>query len=390
MSTLTIAAARAGATATLQLAGSLDATSADTLAAAVPSDPELRRLVLDLDACPFISSGGIRVLLTQHKRLSPLGGGVELVNVGPEVRRVFELSGLIELLVVREKPREISIAGLPFLSEGVFGEVFRLDDETIVKLYRDGVDPAVVEKEKRFARAAFIAGIPTAISLDLVKSGARFGITYEMLGADSLAGLMRREPERVDDHARLLAQLARKIHATPADPHVFPDIKADAFGWLADMAPLLAPGDVQLLRKKLAAIPDADTCVHFDLHGGNVMIRDGEPVVIDMGDFSRGNPLFDIGLVETIYSPVVGICERVTKLPNDVGADFLARFLHHYFAGRPDELARFEADRAFYASLRLLHSIRLLDAIPDFRQELIVVLRDGLIPAMRAQSPATP
>ena len=374
MTTLEIAVVLADATATLRLTGRLDATSAETLAAAVPADPELRRLVLDLGACPFVSSGGIRVIMTQYKRLAPLGGGVELVNVGPQVRRVFELSGLNEILVVREKPREISIEGLPFLSEGVFGEVFRLDDETVVKL----------EREKRFARAAFVAGIPTAISLDLVTSGGRFGIAYEMLGADSLAGLMRREPDRLDDHARLLAHLARTIHATPADPAVFPDIKANCLGWLAEMAPLFAPADVELLRGKIEAIPDADTCVHFDLHGGNVMIRDGEPVVIDMGDFSRGSPLFDLGLVETIYSPAVGICERVTKLPNDVGADFLTRFLDHYFAGRPDELASFEMDRAFYASLRLLHSIRLLEAIPDFRQQLIGVLRDRLIPAMRA------
>jgi uncharacterized protein (TIGR02172 family) len=384
VTTLEIAVVLADATATIRLTGRLDATSAETLAAAVPAAPELRRLVLDLGACPFVSSGGIRVIMTQYKRLAPLGGGVELVNVGPQVRRVFELSGLNEILVVREKPREISIEGLPFLSEGVFGEVFRLDDETVVKLYRDGLDPAVVEREKRFARAAFVAGIPTAISLDLVTSGGRFGIAYEMLGADSLAGLMRREPDRLDDHARLLAHLARTIHATPADPAVFPDIKANCLGWLAETAPLLAPADVDLLRGKIEAIPDADTCVHFDLHGGNVMIRNGEPIVIDMGDFSRGSPLFDLGLVETIYSPAVGICERVTKLPNDVGADFLTRFLDHYFAGRPDELASFEVDRAFYASLRLLHSIRLLKAIPDFRQQLIGVLRDGLIPAMRA------
>ncbi len=384
MPTLEIRSDRAGDAVTLHLAGRLDATSAETLAAAVPSDMSLRRLVLDLADCPYVSSGGIRVILTQHKRLAPLGGGVELGNVTPEVRRVFELSGLTEILTVRDKPREISVDGLPFLSEGVFGEVFRVDDETIVKLYRRGIDPAVVEKEKRFSRAAFIAGIPTAISLDLVTSGDRFGITYEMLGADSLSALMRREPERLDDHARLLADLARTIHATEADPAIFPDIRADSFGWLDDMAPHLAPADVDFLRGKLAAIPDAGTCVHFDLHGGNVMVRDGEPIVIDMGDFSRGSPLFDLGLIETIYSPAIGILERVTKLPNALGGEFLELFLDHYFAGRPDERAAFVRDRAFYASLRLLHSIRLLEAIPDFRRELLDILRDRLIPAMRA------
>jgi hypothetical protein len=115
------------------------------------------------------------------------------------------------------------------------------------------------------------------------------------------------------------------------------------------------------------------------------MVQGGEPVVIDMGDFSRGSGLFDLGLIETIYSPVIGICERVTGIPNAIGADFLARFLDHYFEGLPAaDRARFEADRAFYGSLRLLHSIRLLDALPDFRAELMATLRERLLPAMPA------
>jgi uncharacterized protein (TIGR02172 family) len=385
MSTLEIHADRAGDTATLHLAGRLDALSAESLATAIPADTDLRRLVLDLAGCPYLSSGGIRVILAQHKRLAPLGGGVELINVQADVRRVLDLTGLTELVGVRDQAREISVEGLEYLAEGVFGEVFRLDDETVVKLYRDGVDPAIVEKEKRFARAAFIAGIPTPISFDVVTSGSRFGIAYELLRAESLAARMRRDPDHLDDHARLLAQLARTIRATEADAAVFPDIKADAAGWIDDLSPELDAGHVAILRRKVAAIPDATTCVHFDLHAGNVMVQDGEPVVIDMGDFSRGSGLFDLGLIETIYSPVIGICERVTGIPNETGADFLARFLDHYFEGLPAaDRARFEADRAFYGSLRLLHSIRLLDALPDFRAELLATLRERLLPAMPA------
>ena len=63
---------------------------------------------------------------------------------------------------------------------------------------------------------------------------------------------------------------------------------------------------------------------------------------------------------------------------------YLARFLDHYFDGLPAaDRARFERDRAFYASLRILHSVRLLDAIPDFRDRIWSVVTDTLIPAMR-------
>ena len=384
MASLEITTERRGATLTLTLSGRLDASSAEALNAAIPDDPAVQTLILDLAACTYVSSMGIRVILSQHKTLAPRGGRVELTNVQPELRRVFELSGLTQLVTVRDKAREISLEGLEYLSEGVFGEVFRIDDETIVKLYRRGVDPAVVEKEKVFSRAAFIAGIPTAISYDIVSSGDRLGIAYEMLGADSLASLMRREPERMSDHARLMAQLARTIHSTEADPAVFPDMKAAAFGWLDTMAPLLEPADVRLLRTKIETIPDEGSCVHFDLHGGNVMVVNGEPVVIDMGDFSRGSHYFDLGLTTMIYWPLVGICERVTKLPNELGAIFLEHFLDHYFADLPaEERQKFEKDRPFFASLRFLHSIPLLEAVPEFREQILGVLRNTLIPMMR-------
>ena len=368
----------------LQVSGRLDAIAAPTLAAAIAAESDMRWLTLDLGECSFVSSGGIREILTAHKSLAPLGGGVSLANVQPEVWRVLELPGLTRMMEDGEKLREISSEGLEYLAEGVFGEVFRVDDETVVKLYREGVDPAVVEKEKRYSRAAFIAGIPTAISFDVITCGNRFGIAYELLDAESLATRMRREPERLEDHARLLATLARKIHATEADPAIFPDMKADAAVWIDDLAPKLGTADAALPRAKLAAIPEGTTCVHFDLHGGNVMVQGDEPVVIDMGDFSRGSPLFDLGLIATIYSPVVGICEAVTKIPNDIGARFLDHFLDHYFDGLPpDERARFERDRPFYASLRLLHSVRLLDAQPEFRDRIWTAVTDRLIPAMR-------
>ena len=387
MASLEIITELEGTTARLVLSGRLDAASADALSAAIPGGTELQMLILDMGSCTYVSSMGIRVILSQHKALVPRGGRLELVNVQPEIKRVFELSGLTQLVTVREKAREISLEGLQYLAEGVFGEVFRIDDETIVKLYRKGVDAAVVEKEKVFSRAAFVAGIPTAISYDIVSSGDRLGIAYEMLGADSLAALMRREPEQMSDHARLMAQLARTIHSTEADTSVFPNMKAAAFGWLDTMAPLLEPDDVALLKTKIEAIPDETTCVHFDLHGGNVMVVNGEPVVIDMGDFSHGSHYFDLGLTTMIYWPLVGICERVTKLPNELGAVFLEHFLDHYFADLPaEERERFERDRPFFASLRFLHSIPLLEAVPEFRAPILGVLRNTLIPMMRAGS----
>ena len=95
--------------------------------------------------------------------------------------------------------------------------------------------------------------------------------------------------------------------------------------------------------------------------------------------------MFGLGNIETIDAPQIGIGERVTGISNAIGADFLARFLDHCFAGQAAAWrARFEQDRPFRGTLRLLHSIRLLDALSDFRADLLATLRDRLLPQMQA------
>lgn len=50
-----------------------------------------------------------------------------------------------------------------------------------------------------------------------------------------------------------------------------------------------------ILMKILDSIPDGSVMIHGDYHTNNVMVQsDGELVLIDMADISRGNSLFDI------------------------------------------------------------------------------------------------
>ena len=119
MASLEIITELEGTTARLVLSGRLDAASADALSAAIPGGTELQMLILDMGSCTYVSSMGIRVILSQHKALVHRGGRLELVDVQPEIKRVFELSGLTQLVTVREKAREISLEGLQYLAEGV-------------------------------------------------------------------------------------------------------------------------------------------------------------------------------------------------------------------------------------------------------------------------------
>ena len=367
---------------TLHLKGRLDMSTAAILERALELEG-VRDLTLDLGDCPYISSAGLREIMRAQKQLLPSGGGVTLINVAREVQEVLDVTGFSKLLVTRAKRREITIADKEFLSAGVCGECYRLDPETIVKLYNEGVAPDIAEKEKAYAKAAFIAGIPTAISYDVVACGNRTGVIYEMLEATQFSAIIRKDLDRLETHGKTLANIAKGIHEAVADPTVFPDIKNNFRGYIRQMDFFLSRQEIAFLLERLESIPEAESTVHFDLHTSNIMIRQGEPVIIDMGDVSRGHYLFDIGLICAIYSyPELKTCEMVTKIPSDEGAVLCEHFLNHYFADKPaEERAFFERNRHFLASLRLIYTITFL---PALRDQLAATIKDVLLPKMAA------
>ncbi len=343
------------------------------------------QLLVDLGECDYVSSAGLRGFMLLARETAARGGSMALVNVPAAVYEVFEVTGFTRILDVRRKPREISIDGLEPLSAGVCGQCFQLDAETIVKLYNEGIAPEVAEREKEFARAAFIAGVPTALSYDVVTCGTRTGVIYEMLDAQLFSALIRATPDRVDEHGALLARIAHTFHSKAADPSIFPDLKDRLRGDIEGLRGIFPDDDVELLAARLEMIPDGDNLVHYDLHTSNIMIRDGEPMIIDLGDLSRGHYFFDVGLIAMIFGyEEHGNCEFVTKIPNATGRRLYEHFLDAYFAGRPaEDRAFFDRNQAFLASLRLISSISIL---PPSRDVLVAKVRDDMLPKIRAEA----
>ena len=78
--------------------GELDMSSADEVANAISAVPGVERAIVDLTACTFLDSAGVRLLLTTHRRLVPTGGGVEIVASDASVLRVLEITNVTSTL----------------------------------------------------------------------------------------------------------------------------------------------------------------------------------------------------------------------------------------------------------------------------------------------------
>jgi anti-sigma B factor antagonist len=98
--------ARDGNEATVVASGEIDLASSPDLRRELQAllDDGARRIVLDLGAVTFIDSSGLGVLVGVLKRINEEGdeGSLEIRGLNGPVRKVFEITGLHEIFVVRD------------------------------------------------------------------------------------------------------------------------------------------------------------------------------------------------------------------------------------------------------------------------------------------------
>lgn len=90
-----VSVARDGAISIITLAGSLDASTADAVAGRIAQQVREgnTRLVADLSELDYLSSAGLRVLLSALKDTRAQGGDLRLAAVQADVCEVLEMTG---------------------------------------------------------------------------------------------------------------------------------------------------------------------------------------------------------------------------------------------------------------------------------------------------------
>ena len=84
----------------IEIAGRLDTTTAPALDKTIQEDiGDTKNLVLDIKGLEYISSAGLRVLLSAQKKLQKIGS-MTVKNVCEEVMEVFEMTGFADILTI--------------------------------------------------------------------------------------------------------------------------------------------------------------------------------------------------------------------------------------------------------------------------------------------------
>lgn len=253
-------------------------------------------LTLDAAALEYISSAGLRMVL----RLKKANSTTEVINCSPEVYDVFDMTGFTEMMKISRAYRHISVDGCEVIGEGANGLVYRTDDETIVKVYKNHDALEEIHNERELARKAFIMGIPTAIPYDVVQVGDLYGSVFEMLNAKSFAQLIR-DGVSVDELAKQSVEILKIIHHTEMKDGELPRKKQEAKRWAASSAKYLPEELGNKLMALFEDIPEVNTMLHGDFHVKNIMQQNGENLLIDMDTLSMGHPIFELAAIFSAY-----------------------------------------------------------------------------------------
>lgn len=321
------------------------------------------RVSIDAEKLEYISSAGLRVLMKLRKQL---GYAIDIINVSKDVYEIFEITGFIELFNIKKAYRNISVDDLEVIGRGFFGTVYRIDAETIVKVYQGKDSIPMIENEKKMAQKAFLKGIPTAISYDIVKVGENYGSVFELLNAKSFHELVQNEDMPLADIIARYTELLKQVHNTTLEYGELPSYRERFLDYLKVISKYLTDEQGQKLKKLFEDMPKAHTVVHGDIQMKNVMLVGDEPMLIDMDTLGLGNPVFDLAGLYVTYKlfeeddPTNSM--DFLEMSNELVDELWDRIESSYFGFGNDEERKEITDRIILvASVRFLYLIESTD-----------------------------
>ena len=312
-------------------------------------------MVFDAQKLEYVASSGLRTILKMVKTEKDFS----IVNVSDSVYSVFEMTGFSRIMKIKKALRKIDLEKCEKIGFGGNGAVYRISEDEIVKVNYNPATDAELDSELNKAKEAFLLGVPTAISFDLVDCGeGRRGVVYETIKSKSLGETIQNNPELMEELTDKYIDQINKLHSIHTDNPVFGSIKDNYRMQVENASKFLTEEEGKMLEMILEALPEGDVLVHGDAHTKNIMIQNDEMLWIDMEGMSVGHPIYDLISIAAVLNGVrnddrmtMGICgmDVATVLK------FRQCFIRKYF--KTEDPAMLQRYDSMIEALRLIRAV---------------------------------
>ena len=229
-----------------------------------------------------------------------------------------------------------------------------------------------IEDEFSIGKHVQDMGLPVPKVYERVRINDREGIIFERIEGASLLAELTHKPWKVNQYAKLLAELHVKIHAIPAPVHLGSQrewVKEE----IIDAKEFLTSELQHEILALLDSLPDGNTLCHGDFHPGNIVMTKQGPVIIDWMTVSRGSAVGDVAITSLALkvgkAPVSAIAQQILNI---IGNIFHSTYLKTYFQIHPEQQQLIRAWRIVMAASHLDVSE------PEDRANLLNIIYAGL------------
>jgi uncharacterized protein (TIGR02172 family) len=272
---------------------------------------------------------------------------------------------------------------LVIIGAGGHGKVLRLNKDTIVKLYYAGDSLDAIKREQDYAKKAFVMGIPTAIPFDIVKCNDMYGLVFELVNADMISNYLNEHPDQLVEIAKKYAQTLKQLHNTHVEKDALSSTKELYRSRIDGLRAYMTEEEVETLHRINDAIPESDTVVHGDYHPKNVMIQNGELILIDMADLTTGHPLYDLGsMALTHHLPSDARIENITGMKAEAVRQLWQLFLANYLGTNDPRAIELFAKKISVVGLMKMASTMAFSSgarAPGVMENVLSIVRKNLL-----------
>ena len=253
--------------------------------------------VAEFTECPFCNPKSQKKKSSLQKDIETGIHGTRIIPVSPnnDFGKGSE-DTITDVTIIGTPMKDLSSDGLERLGGGAEGTVYALDDDRILKIYKN-TNEDQIRKWYRNIKAVDKSGVRCAKAYEMVRADEGYGIIFEKLIGRNLGWTINAHPEKLEEYAVKMGRFLKKINSSHDENHKLEKI-TDRM--LADLDTVsrrnIASGaDLGAIEGFFRSIEDRNTLVHCDYHEGNVIVDENdELILIDLDRMGVGHPIYEL------------------------------------------------------------------------------------------------
>jgi uncharacterized protein (TIGR02172 family) len=196
----------------------------------------------------------------------------------------------------------IDINNLQKIATGGQAEIYDLMNGKILRLMLKTDDSFLVDYEYQSIQIAKESGLLVPEIFGKVKVGDRPGLVMERIDGPTLTKLFQKKPHLLFKKTKELSEIHYNLNSIKAPEHLL-DLKNEIRKH-TNKSIYINIECKEFVYNLLNQLPDGDRLCHGDFHPGNILMKNGDPYIIDWCAATKADPIADVAHTYLLFRTV--------------------------------------------------------------------------------------